>query len=202
MALASERADDSALPSDAAIRPILKARLLRQTGADAETVLIEELGLSRGHVRVDIAVVNGSLHGYEIKSDRDSLRRLGPQVELYSKVFDQASLVAGERFLCAASKLVPEWWGLMQIFRTPRGLQVKTVRKSRNNPGRDPRILAELLWAEDALALLEQRNVAKGVRGKPRRVLWDRVCEHFTLEEIASAVCTRLKARTSNQVRP
>ena len=35
---------------------------------------VEELGVCRGRVRVDVAVVNGTLHGYEIKSDRDSLR--------------------------------------------------------------------------------------------------------------------------------
>src|SRR5690349_11086244 len=69
--------------SDAVIRTALKAQLLADH--DKDTVLLEELGLSRGHVRVDIALVNGRLHGYEIKSDLDSLRRLSRQVELYSK---------------------------------------------------------------------------------------------------------------------
>src|SRR6266511_802692 len=69
---------------DAAIRPALRERLLRRHATDADTVLIEELGLCRGKVRVDLALVNGSLHGFEIKSDRDSLRRLSAQVGLYS----------------------------------------------------------------------------------------------------------------------
>jgi hypothetical protein len=181
---------------------VLKAKLLRDTKRDAGAVVIEELGLSRGHVRVDIAVVNGSLHGYEIKSDRDSLRRLGTQVELYSKVLDRANLVAGERFLSAASTAIPDWWGLIAIVRTPKAFQLKTVRRAQRNPARDPRILAELLWADDALVLLEERNAAKGLRGKPRRLLWDRVCEHFSVEEIAAAVRARLKARSTNQVRP
>jgi hypothetical protein len=202
MVVARERADERLTSSDAAIRPVLKATLLRATRRDAETVVIEELGLSRGHVRVDIAVVNGSLHGYEIKSDRDSLRRLGTQVELYSKVLDRASLVTGDRFLSAASTFIPDWWGLIQIVRTPKGFQLKTVRPSKKNPGRDARTLAELLWADDAVALLDQRNAAKGVRGKPRRAVWDRVCEHFSVDEIAAAVRARLKARSTNQVRP
>ena len=165
-------------------------------------MLIEELGLSRGHVRVDIAVVNGSLNGYEIKSDRDSPRRLGTQVELYSKVLDRASLVAGGRFLSAASTVIPDWWGLIEIVRRPNAFQLKTIRRAQRNPARDPRILVELLWADDALALLEERDAAKGLRGKPRRLLWDRVCEHFSVEEIAAAVRARLKARSTNQVRP
>ena len=201
MVVARDRAEETLKSSDAAIRPVLKAKLLRDTGRDAETVLIEELGLSRGHVRVDIAVVNGSLNGYEIKSDRDSLRRLGPQVELYSKVLDRANLVAGGRFLSAASTVIPDWWGLIEIVRTPKALQLKTVRRAQRNPARDPRILAELLWADDALALLEERNAAKGLRGKPRRLLWDRVCELFNVEEIAAAVRARLKARSTNKFR-
>jgi hypothetical protein len=202
MEVPRERADDRLTSSDAAIRPVLKAKLLRDTRRGAETVLIEELGLSRGHVRVDIAVVNGSLNGYEIKSDRDSLRRLGTQVELYSKVLDRANLVAGGPFLSAASNVIPDWWGLIEIVRTSKAFQLKTLRRGQKNPARDPRILAELLWADDALALLEERNAAKGLRGKPRRLLWDRVCEHFSVEEIAAAVRARLKARSTNQVRP
>jgi hypothetical protein len=78
-------------PSDVAIRPALRSRLLVEHAHDPETVLIEELGLRRGLVRVDIAVVNGLLHGYEIKSDRDSLRRLAKQVDVYSAVLDRRS---------------------------------------------------------------------------------------------------------------
>ncbi|MDA8118743.1 MAG: sce7726 family protein, partial [Gammaproteobacteria bacterium] len=74
-----------------------------------DTVVLDELGICRGEVRVDVAVVNGEIHGYEIKSDRDSLRRLASQVELYSKVLDQATLVAGERHFDAAAALLPEW---------------------------------------------------------------------------------------------
>src|SRR3990170_1714739 len=90
---------------DSAIRASLRSRLLGQHGQDADTVLIEELGLRRGQVRIDIAVVNGLLHGYEIKSDRDSLRRLGTQVAIYGKVLDQATLVVGDRFRAEAFDL-------------------------------------------------------------------------------------------------
>jgi hypothetical protein len=201
MLVARDQEEETPRSSDAAIRPVLKARLLRDTGRDTETVLIEELGLSRGHVRVDIAVVNGSLNGYEIKSDRDSLRRLGTQMDVYGKVLDRANLVTGARFLSVASTVIPDWWGLIEVVRTPKGLQLKTVRRAKKNPARDPRTLVELLWADDALTLLEERDAARGLRGRTRRFLWDRVCEHFNVEEIASAVRARLKARSTNQVR-
>ena len=186
---------ESVAVCDETIRPALRARLLRKHGREVGTVLIEELGLCRGRVRVDLAVVNGSLHGFEIKSDRDSLSRLPTQVEVYGKVLDRATLVVGDRFLPVAASLVPSWWGIVHVSARHRGLVFKSVRRAVQNPRRDPRLLVELLWAAQALELLEQRDVARGVRGKPRRYLWDRVCEHFSVNEIAAVVRNRLKAR-------
>jgi hypothetical protein len=164
---------------------------------EADTIVLEELGVCRGKVRVDLAVVNGLLHGYEIKSDRDSLRRLVAQVELYSRVLDRATLVVGERHLPEAMEMVPIWWGIIRIEPMLSIPRFRTVRRGRRNPGQDPRSLVELLWLDDAVALLKQRNAVRGVKGKPRRVVWDRVCEHFDLDEIGTAVRAHLKARAT-----
>lgn len=185
---------------DAEIRPALREHLLRRHASETDTVLIEELGLRRGQVRVDLAVVNGSLHGFEIKSDRDSLRRLAVQVDLYSQVLDRATLVVGERFARLATSLVPAWWGVVRVSSKPSGLQFTTIRRSKLNPRRNARVLAELLWSGQALALLEERGAARGMRGKPRRVLWDRVCECVSVDEIAAAVRGRLKASSDSEV--
>lgn len=185
---------------DPAIRTALRAKLVGDHAGDADTALIEELGLCRGQVRIDIAVVNGLLHGYEIKSDRDSLRRLGTQADVYGKVLDQATLVVGDRFLDDALDVVPAWWGVLHAHSTSRAIQFRTVRRPERNPQRDARALVELLWFDQAVTLLEERNAARGVRGKARRVVWDRVCDHFGVDEIAGAVRARLKARIPNQV--
>ena len=185
---------------DAEIRSALRARLLVEEADKADTVVIEELGLCRGQVRVDLAVVNRMLHGFEIKSDRDSLRRLVDQVDLYSKVLDRATIVAGGRYLSEALAIVPCWWGVLGIQPGPKEPRFTTVRRGRNNPSRDPRSLVELLWLDDAIALLAQRDAARGVRGKPRRVVWDRVCEHFQVDEIAATVRAHLRARAARQV--
>ena len=182
---------------DSEVRPALRSRLLTQHARGTDTVVIEELGLCRGQVRVDLAVVNGSLHGFEIKSDRDSLRRLGTQVETYSKVLDRATIVTGLRHLPEVSGTVPTWWGILSIHPSKNGPRFKTVRREGKNPQRDPRALVELLWLDEAIALLERRDATRGVRGKPRPVVWDRVCENFDVEEIAATVCSRLKARAT-----
>ncbi len=181
-------------PADVDIRPVLRRSLLASTAGE-DSVVVEELGLCRGRVRVDLAVVNGSLHGYEIKSDRDSLDRLAGQADVYSKVLDQVTLVVGERHLAHAMNRIPAWWGITRVDDTSAGPELHLVRAEGENPARDPRALVELLWLPEALAILEARGQARGMRGKPRRLVWDRLCESLDTEEISSAVRAHLKAR-------
>jgi hypothetical protein len=171
----SERAPEQRKQSlsDADVRPSLRARLLAQAAAQPDTVIIDELGVCRGQVRIDLAVVNGTLHGYEIKSDRDSLRRLGAQIDYYSRVLERATIVVGERYLPRVQALVPPWWGVLRIKPTAKGPHFKTVRRGRKNPSLDARSLVELLWLEDATRLLETHDAARGVRGKARQSVRD-----------------------------
>ena len=92
----------------AAVRQDLDAR----HGGDTETRIVEEMGIWSGTVRIDIAVINGELWGYELKSERDTLERLPAQAKLYSRVFDRVTLVVGTRHVGAAEDAVPPWWGL------------------------------------------------------------------------------------------
>ncbi len=186
---------------DAEIRSALRAHLEEHCTGCPETRFIEELGLCRGQVRIDLAALNGVLHGYEIKSDRDRLSRLTVQVNFYCRVLDRATIVVGQRHLHDALDLVPPWWGVLHVYGASEKVRFDTVRWPGDNPEKDPRALVELLWRDDALALLEARDVARGVRGKPRRMVWDRVCEHFDLDEIAAAVRECLKSRAGSPVR-
>lgn len=183
--------------TDADIRPELRRRALAPYRHDPNTVLIEELGLMRGLVRLDLACVNGYIHGYEIKSDRDNLSRLEGQVNIYGKVLDRATLVASPRHIDSAFSRLPSWWGIWAVESGKKGPRLMSVRRGSKNPSRDPRSLVELLWQDEALKLLEQHAVATGVRGKARHQLWDRICETLDLETIAAAVRTQLKARST-----
>ena len=184
---------------DAEIRRALLSLLAVKHAGEADTVVIEELALCHGQVRIDLMVVNSLLHGYEIKSNRDSLRRLDGQVDLYSKVLDRATIVVGNRHLLETLNRVPRWWGVLLVESGTKPPRFKTMRRGRNNPRRDPRSLVELLWLDDAIALLAQRDAARGVRGKPRRIVWDRVCDHFKVHEIAATVRAQLRARAEPQ---
>jgi hypothetical protein len=187
--------------TDSDIRAELKLTVLSLLDDEPETVVIDELGICQGEARVDLALVNGKIHGYEIKSDRDSLRRLAKQVDLYGKVVDQATLVVGQRHFEAAKAVLPEWWGLLYVERTSKGIRFTAQRQAQTNPGRDARALVEFLWLEDAIMLLERHGLDRGVRSKPRRIVWDRVCDSFDIEVIGTAVRAQLKARAMLPIR-
>lgn len=186
-------------PSDADIRGVLLARLRERHSKETSVAFLEELGLCRGQVRVDVAVVNGSIHGYEIKSDRDSLRRLAGQAAVYGMVLDRATLVVGTKHVADAVAAVPTWWEVEVVEAHGPDLRVKRLRRGRKNPSRSARALVELLWLEDAQALLAARGGLRGYRGRPRRVIWDRICGLYALDEIASAVRDQLKARAEQR---
>lgn len=183
----------SSAPRDSDIRAALKTWLAATASPD--DYLIEELGLERGRVRLDLALVNGSLSGYEIKSDYDSLRRLPSQAERYAKVLDHVTLVAGPKMLPTARSRVPRWWGLLVATRQNGVVQFQQARRARANPAKDLRVVVELLWQSEAIDLLEQHGLARGFRGKPRSLLWDRIVKHLDGELVERVIRDRLKAR-------
>ena len=162
-------------------------------------MIIEELGLCRGIVRVDIAVVNGALKGYEIKSDQDTLKRLSAQAATYSRIFETMTVVVAERHLLTAEALIPDWWGI-QVATSHHSSSVITidhVRGESTNPGVDPGLLVQLLWRDEVLSLLDQVNASKSVRSKPRRVLWEVLARTVPLPQLQDMVrgCLRSRSR-------
>ena len=180
---------------DSDIRRALLAHLARDPAA-APRKVIEELGLCRGQVRADIVVVGDELHAYEIKSDRDTLARLERQAEVYGLTMDRVTLVVTRRHLEEAKSVVPRWWGILRADEGREGLSFSTVRRGRRNGHRDPRALVELPWLSDALQLLEARGITRGLKGRPRRVIWDRICQEVALDEVATAVRAQLLGRS------
>ena len=78
---------------DRDVRQALTENLRALHDGAPDTHIRHELGLEHGQVFVDVVVINGELHGYELKSDSDTLDRLPRQVQAYSAVLDKATLV-------------------------------------------------------------------------------------------------------------
>lgn len=178
------------------VRQALTAKLAANHGNDPSTLVRQELGLDHGQVFVDVAVLNGELHGYELKSNRDTLERLPRQVEVYSAVLNRATLVVGSIHFDAALPLVPKWWGVETATARPDGVvQLRTIRKARSNPQQQPLAVAKLLWRDEVLTLLDTLGAAKGLRSKPRKVLYERLVEVLPLNKLNAEVRRVLKSR-------
>lgn len=161
------------------------------------TKIIEELGITHGAARIDIAVVNGTIHGYELKSDKDTLNRLPGQIEIYNSVLDKVTLIVGKSHVHKAIKIVPEWWGITIAKITPPKKTVSFcyVRKPKLNPNPDYEAIAALLWREEALNILEEINEAKGVRSKTRNIIYQRLAETLSKNDLKEKVRNCLKIR-------
>jgi hypothetical protein len=120
--------------SDSEIRHALFAWLRRKHSAQPETKVIEELKVPRPSARVDVAVVNGRLSGFEIKSDRDGLQRLSLQVMAYNRIFDTVSVVVAPAHAASMHTRVPHWWGLVTVARRSGELRFRTKRRALPNP--------------------------------------------------------------------
>jgi hypothetical protein len=178
--------------NDADVRALLR-EYLHDLNRDTETVLLEELGLCQGDVRVDVASVNGELSGFEIKSPSDTLARWPNQQKVYSKVVDRAWLVAPTKAIEKA--VAPDWWGLISVFEVGDRLALRVARPSGLNPKPDPRSIARLLWRDEALEVLRNAGSARGVMTKSRAKIWKRLIETVPLDDLRASVRAALKRR-------
>ncbi len=190
--------DESMKTRDIDIRPILHANLLNLHKEEPDTIIVDELGVCQGDARVDVAVINGAMHGFEIKSESDTLDRLPNQLELYNKVFDLVTIITGENHVKKIKDLVPSWWGIIKVNKDSEGNVILIdIRKCTNNDGVDPVALVQLLWREEALDLLISRGLEKGYKSKPRKKIWERVVETVPLPELQACVRQQLKNRNN-----
>ncbi|TXN69272.1 sce7726 family protein [Methylobacterium sp. WL6] len=180
-------------------RDVRKAALLWLEQAhvhEIDTLIVQEMGVWSGSVRIDIAVINGELQGFELKSARDNLDRLPTQVEIYSQVFDRITLVVAECHLQKAKSLLPAWWGISVAYEKTGGdLRLKTKIIARINPGIAPIQLARLLWKDEMISILDKHGFARGYRSKSSELLAERLISNLKLDSLRNEVCEALKRR-------
>lgn len=192
--MAQLRADRGSM-RDIDVRQALWRKVLADHIKDPRTRVVPELGVAYGEARVDIAVVNGRLHGFEIKSDSDTLARLPAQVEAYSRVFDRVTLVAGSKHITALMALIPDWWGIKIATSGVRNaIHFTDLRATSHNPGVDGASLAALLWRDEAVAALTAQGI-KGIKSKPRAQLATLLAETLSLKELSHVVREAIKSR-------
>lgn len=175
---------------------VLKMLEIEHNG-DEHTRIVQEMGVWSGSVRIDVAVINGELSGFELKSDSDTLERLPLQADIYSKVFDKMILVVGSRHIEKARDYIPPWWGILVATQTQNDAEVvlQAYRQGFTNPEPDPYLVAQLLWKDEALAVLDIYGLARGWRAKKVKAIHQRLAQELPFNALADNVRETLKNR-------
>jgi hypothetical protein len=178
---------------DPDIRAVLMRELSQQFSDPSHDLILQEFGCKSA--RIDVAVVNGSLHGFEIKSDSDSLLRLAGQIEQYGRVFDFVTLICGQRLFAAARKIVPRWWGL-RLARFENGeITLTEIRRPKRNSSQDKAALARMLWKDEALRCLKREGYQTVTSKHSANEIWDEAARRLGVKTLAGETRSAIKAR-------
>lgn len=182
--------------NDLAIRRNLRIKQLSNHFENNESIVIEELGLNHGKNRADIAILHRSFIGYEIKSNNDTLRRLKKQIKSYDAVFDKVYIVAGSNHINLAQRHLPSWWGIIEVVTdTDNNMCFKTIRKALTNTKVDPVVVAKLLWRDEVVSALKQRQISSSILRKPREILYNHLADMLNISEIKKLVIDSFRKR-------
>lgn len=178
---------------DCDIRTVLIRALHEQFSHPEENCILEEFRCVGS--RIDIAVINGALHGYEIKSDSDNLDRLPTQIKDYSAVFDFVTLVCGESLFSMAREIAPRWWGLSMALFDGSTVNLTPIRESKQNPHQSRTALAQLLWKSEALHCLREVGETRVTSRHSAERVKKQIARKLDTKTLADAVRRAIKER-------
>ncbi len=186
--------------TDAEIREGLNKRILRNQRTNS-TFVIEELGLDHGANRIDLAVLNSSIHGFEIKSSRDNLDRLPNQLLSYTAALDKLTMVIAPKHLESVLNIIPEWCGVQLVEKGIRGgIGFQTIRKPLRNPEIDIYRMAHLLWKREAMNLLVENEIPEVPKSATRTQLYKSIAENIPLPKLREYIKACFISRDSWRV--
>jgi hypothetical protein len=140
---------------------VIKAALidrLVEKGMLENAVLINEMVVANWSRRVDLAVANGNLHAYEIKSDVDTLKRLDGQLEAYLARFDKTTVVCAQRFTADVLKRTPTFVEVLEVNAASGRVNFRVARRGAMHPIRDKSILIAFLLKSEIATLVNNQT--------------------------------------------
>lgn len=181
---------------DVCIRNALVGQRLRRHVSQPETLVVHELGLAHAKSRIDVATLNGVIHGYEIKGTRDTLDRLPAQLEIYSQALQKLTLVVASRHLDRVLDLTPDWSAVWEVTVGPRGgVRFDSIREGKRNPKVEKFLLAHLLWREEAQSALADHGATKAELRAPRAELYRLLISHLSERELVAVIRSSMMQR-------
>lgn len=184
------------------IRESLKIWVTQRFELGKGDILIDELGFYNKSpsstvdksFRADLALANGRLVGFEIKSEKDSLKRWEAQKVAYTNVFDEVWLCSHAKHLSKAIETTPDHIGVILVDNFH---SLAVVRKATSSHGMNNIYdLAGLLWREEINELAEMHSVKIKSRATKREAR-ETLAAQLALEEVRNFVLCKLKLRKS-----
>jgi hypothetical protein len=182
---------------DSDIRSSLHSGSLKRYNQSDTCVVIDEFVVGVEDARIDIAVINGHMHGFEIKSDVDSTERLQSQISAYNRVFDYLYLVVGNKLIQRAGQLIPSWWGIIHLEKRGTKILTRRERRAESNPCVEAMSIANLLWHNEAIAILNRYQKQKSDARLTRIEVMTMLAEVLPLKKLQEEVREAIKIRST-----
>lgn len=126
-------------------------KLKKECGSH-KTVAFNEFRV--GNSIADIAFFNGESKAFEIKTDLDTPKRLGKQMEDYKRVFDRCYIVIPVDKYDMYSKIVKPETGIVLLSRKRGRISLEKNREAQKNEDIDVNILINCLHTEEYKTLV------------------------------------------------
>ncbi len=116
---------------------------------------IEEKTINKSRADV-LAIVDGSIIGFEIKSDSDTYTRLKRQIKDYEKFCDLCYVVVGESHI-HVDEHIPKYWGIIYVNKE----NVIVERDAEPSPKVKIENQLEILWRNELLNIQLKEGLPK-----------------------------------------
>lgn len=166
---------------------------LERTSALQDGVVINELPVANWSRRADLAVANGKLQAFEIKSDFDSLRRLDGQIALFATRFDKVVLVTTNRFISSALERLPAFVEIWEASRQGQEVRLRVVRRGQTREIKSRHILSSYLQKSEIASFI--RSTGNVVPQNASRDEMEKILETLPVSKLRLYVLSRLKQR-------
>lgn len=128
-------------------------------GLVSDAVIVNEMTVASWSRRADIALANGKLHAFEIKSQVDSLKRLDGQIQSFAEHFDKVTVVAASKFIPEIMQEYPAEIGVLEVIAENGSISLKQVRPGRVSEVRSVKLLSTFITKSEISRLLKQNGI-------------------------------------------
>lgn len=175
-------------PDEETVRTRFLDQLANKVDPDREAVFCE---FPLGRNRSDVNRFNGSSYTYELKSPRDSFKRLPEQLDSYTEVFEFIYIVLPQDM--APPEDLPENIGLITYSYPDYHFDIESDAEQVKN--QNPEFQLKQLWLDELADFADKSVPSDCSTDEKKETLIDEVLEEYSPNEINNRFKTYIKER-------